>query len=173
MLAEPLKLNIRRARPSDRAAVMSILAATNSFRPNELLTAREVFDDAIAKGPKGDYQSFVAEEKRNTARRASHAAQQVGWLCFGPTPCTLGTFDIYWVVVHPRNQKCGIGSFLIQYAENLIRRRSGRMIVVDTSGSPRYLSARRLYRSNGYRRAAGLKNFYAPGDDKIIFVKRL
>ena len=163
MSAEPLKLNIRRARPSDRAAVMSILAATNSFRPNELLIAREVFDDAIAKGPKGDYQSFVAEEKRNT----------VGWLCFGPTPCTLGTFDIYWVVVHPRNQKCGIGSFLMQYAESLIKKRSGRMIVIDTSGSPRYLSARRFYRSNGYRRMAGLKNFYAPGDDKIIYDKRL
>ncbi len=163
MSAEPLKLNIRRARPSDRAAVMSMLAETNSFRPNELLTAREVFDDAIAKGPKGDYQSFVAEEKRNT----------IGWLCFGPTPCTLGTFDIYWVVVHPQNQKCGIGSLLMQYAENLIKKRSGRMIVVDTSGSPRYLSARRFYRSNGYRRAAGLKNFYAPGDDKIIFAKYL
>ena len=150
-----------------------MLAETNSFRPNELRVAEEVFDDAIAKGPKGDYQSFVAEEKRNTARRASHTAQQVGWLCFGPTPCTVGTFDIYWVVVHPQCQNRGAGSFLMRYAERLIKKRSGRMIVVDTSGSPRYLSARRFYRRNGYHRSARLKNFYAPADDKIIYVKYL
>jgi len=163
MPTKPLKIIVHRARSLDKTAVMLMLAKTNSFRPNELQIAEEVFDDAIANGPKGDYQSFVAKEKRNA----------IAWLCFGPTPCTLGTFDIYWLVVHPQNQNRGVGSFLMQYAETLIKKRSGRMIVVDTSGSPRYLLARRFYENIGYRKAAGLKNFYAPSDDKIIYVKYL
>lgn len=140
-----------------------MLAKTNSFRPNELQIAKEVFDDSIANGPKGHYQSFVAKERHTT----------IGWLCFGPTPCTLGTFDIYWLVVDPQNQNCGVGSFLMRFAENLIKKRKGRMIVVDTSSNARYLWARHFYENIGYRKAARLKNFYAPGDDKITYVKYL
>jgi len=161
MPSKPVKIKVRRARLQDKPSVVLMLRKTNHFRPNELKVAEEVFDDSIAKGQKGDYHSFVAQEKDNT----------IGWVCFGPTPCTIGTFDIYWIVVNPQNQNCGIGSFLVQYATSFIKKRNGRMIVVDTSGNQRYLLVRRFYEKMGYCRAARLKDFYANGDDKIIYVK--
>lgn len=158
MLGKSVRIEVRRARSHDKRAVMLMLTKTNHFRSNELEVAEEVFDDAT-KGSRRHYHSFVAREDHST----------IGWICFGPTPCTIGTFDIYWLVVHPQNQKCGVGSSLMQYATGFIKKRNGRMIVIDTSGC--YLCARRFYEKNGYRRAARLRDFYANGDDKIIYVK--
>jgi ribosomal protein S18 acetylase RimI-like enzyme len=163
MPGKPVKIKVHRACSQDKTAVMRMLACTNFFKPYELQIAEEVFDDAIAEGPKGDYQSFVARGNCDT----------IGWICFGRTPCTVGTFDIYWVVVDPENQNRGIGAFLMGYAADFIKKHKGRMILVDTAGNPRYLPTRRFYKKVGYRKAACLKDFYADGDDKIIYIKRL
>ncbi len=157
------KLNIRYTCPKDRTRILSILEETKFFRPEELKVAEEVLDEALAKGPEGHYQSFVAQEGDNI----------VGWLCFGPTPCTIGTFDIYWVAVTPEKQRCGVGAYLMEYATNLIKNRKGRMIIVETSGLPRYISTRRFYEKLGYRKATRVKDFYAIGDDKIIYTRYL
>jgi ribosomal protein S18 acetylase RimI-like enzyme len=125
--------------------------------------AEEVFDDAIACGPDGDYRSFVATDTHKI----------IGWICFGPTPCAAGTFDIYWLAVDPESQNTGVGTSLVQYATARIKDCNGRLIVVDTSGSPRYLPTRRFYENLGYSREACIKDFYSVGDDKIIYVKRI
>ncbi len=154
---------IRLSHTKDRVKVLSILRETNFFRPVELKIAEEVFDDAVLKGPDGDYQSFVVEENNRI----------IGWVCFGPTPCTVGTFDIYWLVVAAQKQRRGVGASLVRHSTNLIKACNGRMIVVETSGSTRYLPTRQFYKKMGYRKAGQIKDFYAPGDDKIIYVKSL
>lgn len=163
MCNKPCITEIRRACPEDKVPVMTILKETKFFRPVELKIAEEVFDDALLCGPDGDYQSFVAGE----------AHKIIGWICFGPTPCTVGTFDIYWLVVNPENQNRGIGTSLMQYATTHIKGCRGRMIVVDTAGSSRYFPTRRFYEKLGYRKKACIKDFYSDGDDKIIYVKRI
>lgn len=163
MCDKPFTTGIRRARQEDRASVMAILKETKFFRPEELKVAEEVFDDELSDGPEGEYRSFVAREAHKT----------IGWVCFGPTPCTVGTFDIYWLVVDPENQNRGVGTSLMQYATTLIKNLKGRMAVVDTSGSQRYLPTRNFYEKLGYSRTARVKDFYAEGDDKIIYVKYL
>ena len=45
------------------------------------------------------------------------------------------------------------------------------MILVETSGTLAYTSARRLYESCGYRYEAVIHDFYSPGDDLILFSK--
>ena len=160
---KPAGVNVRYTCPADRAKIVSILKETEFFRTEELTVAEEVLDDALTKGPDGHYQSFVAEQDRDI----------VGWVCYGPTPCTVGTFDIYWLAVNPQKQRCGFGAMLMQYAENLIRRRNGRLLTTETSGTPRYLSTRRFYEKMGYHPAGCIKDFYAPADDKIIYTKSI
>jgi len=157
------KVNIRRTCLEDKPKIMSILKETSFFRTGELRVAEEVLDDAFAQGAEGDYQSYVAEEDENI----------IGWICFGLTPCTLDTFNIYWLVVAPERQRCGVGSYLMQYAANAIKGSKGRMVVVETSGSNRYLSTRRLYEKMGYFEASRVKDFYTVGDDKVIYVKHI
>ena len=60
--------------------------------------------------------------------------QAVGWVCFGQTPCTVGTYDIYWIAVAPGMQGKGVGAALMAKAETLIAQQGGRLAVVETSG---------------------------------------
>ena len=163
MLKTPDDVCVRKAQVADHPAVIDIVKATNFFRPVEIEIACEVFDEAAMHKPDSNYQSYVAEV----------AGQVAGWVCFGAAPCTLGTFDVYWIAVDPAQQRHRIGSKLLEFSEAKIRKQKGRMIVIETSGSEKYLPTRNFYERNGYTLAADVKEFYAPGDDKWIFVKKL
>ena len=116
---------IRRATGADREAVLGLLNQPEFFRPDELDIAREVFDDAVKGGEQGHYQSFVIEDQ----------GQVGGWICYGPTPCTLGTFDIYWIAVAADRQGRGLGKALMQFTEKMIHERGGRLAVIETAGT--------------------------------------
>jgi len=95
----------------------------------------------------------------------------LGYACFGPHPLTEGTFDLYWIAVAPEARGQGIGHALLARVEDEVCARGGRMILVETSGTPAYAPARRLYEACGYRYEATVHEFYAPGDDLILFDK--
>jgi hypothetical protein len=54
-----------------------------------------------------------------------------------------------------------------------VQARGGRLLLVETSSTPAYTSARQLYETSGYRCEAIIHDFYAPGDDLVIFSKDL
>jgi ribosomal protein S18 acetylase RimI-like enzyme len=122
--------------------------------------ALEVFDAAVAGSP--DYEALAAEVGGSLA----------GWICWGPTPCTVGTWDLYWMAVDPGLQGSGVGTALLQEMESRLRGRA-RLVVVETAGRPDYLPTRRFYESRGYVAAARIADFYEPGDDLVIYTKRL
>jgi hypothetical protein len=64
-----------------------------------------------------------------------------------------------------------VGHALLTQVENEIRTRGGRLLIVETSATPAYSLARHLYERSGYRREAVIHNFYAPGDDLMVYVK--
>ena len=163
MLKTSADVHIRKALVTDHPVVIDLVKATNFFYPVEIEIACEVFDDAAMNKPGCTYQSYVAEVE----------GQVAGWICFGATPCTLGTFDIYWIAVDPARQRHRIGTKLLDFAETKIREQKGRMIAIETSGSNKFLPTRNFYERNGYILAATVKEFYAPGDDKWIFTKHL
>ncbi len=154
---------IRFTGPGDLEPVMKVIEATHFFYPAEVEVAREVLADAINHGPTGHYQSYLIEE----------AGTALGWICFGPTPCTLGTFDIYWMAVAPDTQGRGLGTHLLKYALEKMSEREGRLAVAETSGRDRYLPTRKFYEKRGFTLSACSKDFYAPGDDKIIYTRFL
>ena len=154
-------VRIREARSDDRDAILSLLTGTDRFHAFELAVAKAVLDEALRPDGQAQYQSLVADDE-GTA---------VGWICFGPTPCTLGTFDIYWLGVSPSSHRKGLGTMLVQRAEECLRKMGARMIVVDTSGRGDYLPARCFYERQGYEEVSRIRDFYAPGDDKVTYAK--
>ena len=97
----------------------------------------------------------------------------MGYACFGPHPLTQGTYDLYWIAVDPVAQGHGIGHALLARVEAEVQARGGRLLLIETSSTPAYASARRLYETSGYRCEAIIHDFYAPGDDLLIFSKDL
>jgi predicted N-acetyltransferase YhbS len=74
--------------------------------------------------------------------------------------------------VDPGAYRAGVGSALVDEMERRLRGRA-RLIAVDTSGRPDYAPTRDFYAAKGYLAVARVPDFYAPGDDQVIFTKRL
>ena len=58
-------------------------------------------------------------------------------------------------------------------SERLIAAAGGEAVYAETSNRPQHVPTRAFYERFGYGRAALLPDFYAPGDDKVIYLKRL
>lgn len=144
--------------PSDIEAVRDIVTASGVFRPDEIEVAVELVEERLSRGEASGYHFVLAERD----------GRAVGYACFGPTSCTVRSFDLYWIAVHPLGARRGLGTRLLAEAE---RAMAARRIYVETSSRPDYAPARAFYESRGYRLEARLEAFYAPGDDKLIYVK--
>ena len=143
--------------------MVNLLAETRFFRPDEMAIAKEVLDAGIKDGPSGHYQSFVIER----------SGEVVGWVCYGHTPCTIGSFDVYWIAVANRCQGQGLGQRLMAFAEKQIADHGGRLAIVETSGRDVYQSTRAFYERLGYAQAGCIADFYGPGDAKVVFTKAI
>jgi ribosomal protein S18 acetylase RimI-like enzyme len=159
-------LRIRPLEPRDRQRLLEIVTATGNFTAAEIEIALEVIDEALADRahPRGDYRVFVA---------ADDTGRVVGYECHGPTPATDGTYDLYWIAVDPACQGAGIGRSLLAFAEGDVRETGGRLLLIETSSQESYNDTIRFYEKSGYPLAARIKDFYRPGDDKLVFAKHL
>jgi ribosomal protein S18 acetylase RimI-like enzyme len=99
--------------------------------------------------------------------------QVTGYACYGPRALTSGTFDLYWIAVDTRNRRDGIGRKLLAASEQAVHNLGGRLLVVETSGLPKYEATRAFYHASSYTQEAVLKDFYSEGDDLVIFTKRV
>jgi GNAT superfamily N-acetyltransferase len=93
---------LRALTPADRADIERITRAVGLFHQDEIPVALEVFDAAVAGDP-----SYIALGSEVDGALA-------GWICWGPTPCTAGTYDLYWMAVDPARQGSGVGTALIR-----------------------------------------------------------
>ena len=159
-----LRTVIRPLTREDESQVEAMTRATPLFRPDEIPVALEVFRAAVGIGRTADpdYETAGAEVD----------GALVGWICWGPTPCTRGTFDLYWIVVDPATQGLGIGGALVEEMERRVAGRA-RLIAVETAGRADYEPTRAFYARRGYQVAATVPDYYEPGDDLVVFVKRL
>jgi len=146
---------------AQRAPLERLTAAAGLFRPDEVATAVELLDDSLSGDD--DYRFLGAYD----------GDALVGYACWGPTPGTQGTYDLYWIVVDPAWQGKGVGTALLRAVEEQLTTDNGRLIVVETSSRADYTATRAFYERRGYAAAARLPGYYAPGDDLVIYLKDL
>ena len=147
--------------PEDVRTVEYILRSTNFFRDDEITVACELVKERLTGGPASGYEFLLAETEGKT----------IAFTCFGLIPCTLISFDLYWIATLQEYRNQGIGKKLLAMTEDIIRTSGGHAIYVETSSKPAYESTRAFYFRNGYERATELKDYYDFGDNKLIFVK--
>jgi ribosomal protein S18 acetylase RimI-like enzyme len=138
------------------------LARIETFTPDEVLCALELID-AAAQPNHPDYQALVAVRSDLV----------LGYVCFGPTPMTQGTFDLYWIASSPDARGQGVGAALVSAMEVELRGRGARLVRVETSAQEAYGTTRGFYAAMRYEEEARIRDFYRVGDDLIILGKRL
>jgi len=153
---------IRELERGDVEPLRRILQATKVFRDEEIEVAVELMEATLEKTE--DYIQKTIVDDTNTVQ---------GFYCVGPTPMTRSTFDLYWIAVNPEYHGKGIGFEMLRDCERTVSSMSGALIVVETSSLPMYEGTRQFYLRNNYLEAARIRDYYAPGDDLMIYTKHL
>ena len=155
-------MEIRPIVAKDREPLAELLGRIDTFSPPEVRCALELIDLALTSN-KADYQVLVATKGNQVA----------GYICYGPTPMTVGTFDLYWIASAPEVRGQGVGSALVAAMEGDLRKRGARLLRVETSAMEAYGPTRGFYEAMQYREEARFRDFYKVGEDLIILSKRL
>jgi GNAT superfamily N-acetyltransferase len=149
---------------ADRRTVLDIIQTTQMFTPEEVELAGELIDVYLDQPQQKDYIIVVVE---------AAGGRVVGYLAYGPTPITEGTYDLYWMAVRSGEQGRGYGRELVVWLEETVRKAGGRMILIETSSQPKYDKTRRFYLGLDYKEVGRIPDFYRQGDDRITYAKSL
>jgi ribosomal protein S18 acetylase RimI-like enzyme len=152
-------MRLRALRADDRPALQALLEATGVFTAEELMVAVELIDGGDCDG----YRFQVAEEGGVVA----------GYACYGRAWFTETTWDLYWIAADRGRQGRSVGSALLTAAETAAAAEGGRMMLIERASRPSYAPSRRFFDNHGYGEIARVPDFYADGDDKIIYAKWL
>jgi len=142
---------------ADLPALKAIIAANALFPP-------EMLDDMLA-----GFLACTAEEHWFTLDENGPVALAY----FAPERMTSGTWTLLLIAVHPAHQGRGRGTRLMRHVEHAVARTGGRILLVETSGTPGFARTRAFYPRCGFEQEAVIRDFYAEGDDKVVFRKQL
>lgn len=153
---------IRPTKPDDTTSLMALAKAIGLFSPPELeefnSLVREYFD-----GNLGENHFWITYDNYGL----------IGSAYYAPEPFADGTWNLYFIAVHPDYQRQGYGAKILQYVEQTLAKRGERILLIETSGLPHLEGTRMFYRQQGYEEEARIREFYKAAEDKIIFRKAL
>jgi GNAT superfamily N-acetyltransferase len=164
--APPSKAEIFResVRPGDAAEVERLVRRTGVFSPSEIMIARELVEENLAKGAEASgYHFLIADGVEGID----------GYACFGPISGTHARYELYWIAVRPDARRAGLGKRLQKATEARVKAMGGAMLIAETSTTPHYEAARGFYLAQGYKLLAEVPDWHDDGDGLAIFGKRL
>ena len=152
-------MNIRETTQKDIPGLKRVLDGTGLF-PSEML-------DYMVRG-------FLSEDLSNDVwLTCDFDDDPVGFCYAAPEPLTEGTWNMLAIAVLPGVQGNGAGAALVAELESRLHGLSQRVLIADTSGIAEFERTRGFYRKNGYMQEARIRDFWGPGDDKVVFWKSL
>ena len=154
---------IHPTKPEETPRLIEIAEGTNVFKPMEIQALREVLDDYHEYSHGHGHHSVTFSEQ----------GKPIGFAYYAPAAMTDRTWYLYWIAVSKQTQARGVGSKLLRHVEEDIRREHGRQLLIETSSMPHYELTRRFYLKHGYEQVCALPDYYADGDDMVVFRKRL
>ena len=150
---------IRPATQADTAAVHAISRETGLDDSD---------DNPSALAPMDDHHTWIVLE--------DETATIIGAAYFGPEGHSDRVWNLYFLAVSEQHQGGGTGSSLVAYVEADLRRRGSdvaKLLLIETSGTDGFAATRNFYAKLGYTEEARIREYYGPGDDKIVYWKML
>lgn len=151
---------IRKTVKTDLDAIIEIVKESGHFDENALAHVRETLE------------SYLAGESDDLWLTADDG-EPVGVAYVAPEPVTDGTWNLLMLWTRSDRHGRGHGSALVTAVESSVSERRGRLLIVETSGLPDFETARNFYDQCGFTQEARVKDFFAAGDDKLIYTKTL
>eukprot|EP00538_Stauroneis_constricta_P012174 CAMPEP_0119551770 /NCGR_PEP_ID=MMETSP1352-20130426/4936_1 /TAXON_ID=265584 /ORGANISM="Stauroneis constricta, Strain CCMP1120" /LENGTH=162 /DNA_ID=CAMNT_0007597885 /DNA_START=162 /DNA_END=651 /DNA_ORIENTATION=- len=155
---------IRPITKQDIPAIKNIIDSTELF-PSEML------DDMVQghlDNPETSSEVWLTEvdEKDNDT--------PISVVYAVPEKMTVGTYNALVAAVSKNVQGKGHGSKLMKHLENELKAtKEARILLVETSGTDDFKQTRSFYEKNGYEKEARIRDYFEPGDDKIVYRKDL
>lgn len=163
MLIDKMKLR-RELKKSDIEAVREILKSTGFFYEFEIKVALELVQMNLEKGERESGYVFIIVERDE---------QPIAFACYGKNPCTIDSYDLYWIVVRQDQKGGGIGKILMKKVEEDVAKSGGKNLWIETSSRPIYESTRAFYIKTDFEIVAELPDYYGKNDSKLVYLKKL
>ena len=154
---------IRPTVEADTETLASMAEGTGVFKPREIDALRGLLDYLHGDGFANGHRAVTLERDGAPA----------GFAYFAPTDMTEGTWHLYWIFVGKGVQARGLGAELLAIVEGEVAGAGGRLLLIETSSLASYGPTRKFYLKNGYEHEATIRDFYAAGDDQVVFRKLL
>lgn len=149
---------IRPTIAADTSTVISLADATGLFDPHQLKELSLLLANSL-DGSTGSQAFWLTDDDSGP----------VGVAYCEPERMTNQTWNLQLIAIHPSRQGQGRGTALLRHVEQTLVARGGRMLIVETSGSPDFEGVRRFYANCGYQEEGRIRDFYATGYDKVTF----
>ncbi len=149
-----------------RAVIKEDLADLKAVIESSELFPSELLDAMIA-----DYFSNPDSEDIWFTKTDNNTPIALGYCA--PEKLTDGTYNLYAIAIQKGLQGKGVGKEMMHYLEDLLRSKSKRILIVETSSDAAFESTRQFYLSLGYIQEATIRDFWTDGEDKIVFWKKL
>lgn len=148
---------------ADGERILGLARGIRLFDADDLETIQELWTEFATRGEKSWYHFLVARQ----------GEEILGFAAYGRRPLTKASFDLYWIGTGQQFQGRGIGKKLLQQVQDEVRQLGGKLLIIETSGRPEFEPTRQFYLHAGCELEARIRDFYAPGDDLVIFTVHL
>ncbi|MEO1208220.1 MAG: GNAT family N-acetyltransferase [Cyanobacteria bacterium J06638_20] len=142
----------------DHDALIALATASGLFEPDQT----DLLSDML-RSPQEEDVWFADDD----------GTGPVGVAYLAPEKMTYGTWNLYWIAVHPAQQRQGRGKAILSHVQQWLMDRSERILLVETAGTDDFAYVRKFYADNGFENEARIRDFYDAGVDKIVFRKAL
>jgi ribosomal protein S18 acetylase RimI-like enzyme len=160
-----MEAQLRPAERIDVPAIQRIAVETRMFDEG----AVGFFEDLVSAFVIGE-----AGEDRWTV--ATRDGTVVGAAYVAPESFGDRVWNLLFISVDPAEQGRGTGALLIGDVERWLRERGeevARVLIVETSSTDQYRGARAFYLRRDFTEEARIREYYGPGDDKVVFWRSL
>ena len=154
---------IRPIVPADTPALVALSGSSGLFRPDELDAVQGMLDEYHATNAANGHRILAYED----------GGTPVGIAYYAPKEFTDRVWELLMIAVDAPRHRRGIGSTMLLAVEQAVRAANGRLLLIETSDKSSFERTRQFYRKHGYSEVAHIPDFFADGDGKASFIKRL
>lgn len=153
---------IRPVTPADSPTVTALAVAAGMFPADDTTVTDQMMADYFARNRELGHGCLIDEED-----------EPLGVVYYAPVTATDRTWNLLMIAVHPDAQGRGRGAALMRHVEDALRASGQRVLLVETSGHPTFSRTRAFYAKCGYDEEARIREYYAAGEDMVLFRKAL